>query len=296
MSSDDNGKRKPNGRGGRRPGRPRGRNDPSIPWPEIEAAFVHGITVDHDPDDTTIELPERKWPTYAQLGKRFGCSQSLIHARSKRYQWDNRRKTFQERFTEQLDEELAKDLATSTASQVAILDRFTTLFSRNLRNDGVRADNIADFDKCLRLREFLLGHADARSETNAVITLDSMQERHKLARARTVELEAVDSGIVTEAHVLDAATTALGGEGAALDVALDDVPPTPTPSTSSASLPATATPAVAESNETRQPPREVARKDSANRTPFDPLSANTSCRDPNDDERNDARRPPVRPE
>jgi hypothetical protein len=136
------------------------------------------------------------------------------------------------------------------------------LFSRNLTKNSVRADNIGDLDKALRLREFLLGHADSRKETQHVITLGEMQERHKQARERAAELDPAESGMVIETE----------GKG----LHLLDTPHAPHASTSDEGE--EGIPPAADFDETRQQRIEVARKDSANRPPFDPLSANASCR------------------
>lgn len=249
--------------GKRKGGRPKGGYDSAINWVEIEHAYIHGIQVDHDPDDDSLKVPERRWPTYRELAKQHGCSQALICQRSKRYQWITRRDAFRQKFIDELDAHLAEDLATSTAAQVAILDRFTAVFSRNLYKDRVRADNIADLDKALRLREFLLGHADTRGETQHVISLDEMQKRHREAREKAAELDPAEAGLVVESKDT---TPAL------------DVPPAPhaPPLDADDEVP----PAAAEIIPTRQERLTVARKDSARRAPFDPLTPNRSCRLP----------------
>jgi hypothetical protein len=259
----------------RRRGRPKGRSDPSIPWEEIELAFIHGIAIDHDPESESLEVPNRKWPTFAEVGKRFGCSASLVHRRAHRYNWIERRDAFKQRFTDQLDAELAKDLATTTAEQVAIIDRFTRQFSRNLEQKRVRADNVGDLDKALRLREFLLGHADTRTETEHVITLDEMQTRHMQARERALQLDPRETGMI---------------ESTGVNV---EVPPSPPPPVVEQLVEGEVSPPVAESVETRQERVAESRKDCATRAPFDPLAPKESCRVPHERDALDS--PPYQP-
>jgi hypothetical protein len=157
-------------------GRPRGRHDPSINWDEIETTFVHGVKVEEGDNG---QAGGRRWLSFRELGERFGVSHALVHKRAQRYGWTERRDKFKATFRELLDEEVAKHLATSTADVVAIIDGWIRDFATSVREGKVRHDAIADLNTAARLREFLLGNADARSEQNVSLSLDEMQSRHR---------------------------------------------------------------------------------------------------------------------
>jgi hypothetical protein len=70
---------------------------------------------------------------------------------------------------------------------VNIIDGFLTEFQRAVADGRVRSDNPSDFNLMVRLKEFILGGADARHEVHAGLTLEELQKRHSQMLAEVYE-------------------------------------------------------------------------------------------------------------
>lgn len=218
---DEQGREQPerdeNGR--RRRGAPRGGFDRTIDWRSIEKDYLYGWETEGSESDPLIP-PIRHFPTMRELGDKYGVHHSLIGRKAKQLEWRKRRKQFKEALNEETDRAIAKAAALSTADAVALIDKWIGRWEANLRQKRVRADNVNDLDKILRLREFLLGNADQRSETNHVVSLDAMQQRYADQRAERVrrgELNASPAlaGVLADGDAAGDPVAAMGGEGIA---------------------------------------------------------------------------------
>lgn len=193
-----------------------------IPWLEIERAYVYGDPLEGAEDDPTM-VERRRYPSLRELGERYGVHYSLIGRKARSLNWLKRRETFKNALAEETDRAVAKAAALSTADAVGLIDTWVGRFEENLRAKRVRADNVGDLNTIMRLREFLLGNADQRSETNTTLTLHAMQERFRVRQAEREQgaeqqAAAALAGVIVEAapaHVLDVAPAAAaeGGEG-----------------------------------------------------------------------------------
>lgn len=197
-----------------RPGRPRGRFDARVDWAIIETEYIHGLA--QDPTDAGATVG-RHWPTFRELGARHDVSYSLVHRKAQRYGWAQRRDNTREAFTQALDAEMAKAAAVSTVEQVQYLDEYIRTFGKNIKAGRVRADVINDYDKAARLREFLLGNADSRTENTHVLTLDAMQ-----ARFKDRQVERLAEG---DAHAAAALAGVIDGEAMGNPLAAAPAPP-----------------------------------------------------------------------
>jgi len=206
----------------RRRGRPRGSFIADIPWLEIEKAYVYGDPLEGSENDPAM-VERRRYPSLRELGERYGVHYSLIGRKARSLNWLKRRETFKNALAEETDRAVAKAAALSTADAVGLIDTWIGRFEENLRSKRVRADNVSDLNTIMRLREFLLGNADQRSETNTTISLNAMQERFRARQAdreQATEAHAAAAlaGVVVEdapRHVLDVAADPApdGGEG-----------------------------------------------------------------------------------
>jgi hypothetical protein len=204
-------------------GRPKGRFDPRLDWDKIETEFIHGIS--QGPTKKGAKVA-RHWPTYRELSERHGVSPSLVHRKAKRYGWDERRDLTQKAFTSALDAYIAKAAALSTAEQVQYIDEYIRRFGQNIRKGKVRADVFLDLDKATRLREFLLGNADSRTENNNLIKLDALQSRFKdrqIDKRAQAEAEAAAAiaGVVTNADPIPIEAEQIEGDPFLLPPAKD---------------------------------------------------------------------------
>lgn len=190
-----------------------------IDWLSIEKQYIYGV--EEQPATDPLAPPIRRFPTMRELGEKFRCSHTLIGKKAKSLGWLKRRKTFQGALEEETDRAVAKAAAFSTAEAVALVDKWIGRFEQNLREKRVRADNVGDLDRILRLREFLLGGADQRSENKTTFTLEQIQRRYddRFEDARRGGNEEAD-------QILAGVLTGSEAEGGA-EVLFDSSPTTP---------------------------------------------------------------------
>jgi hypothetical protein len=154
-----------------------------VDWEAVENDYVWGETLSQREDGSYV----RKYPTFKQLGKKFGCAPSVVHYYAKRGNWADRRLRAIKQTKEEFDAELAKSRARSTADVVETMDRWIKGFDDKLRQGKVDTTSVVDLDKIVRLRAFVLGQGDSRTEVKVTVTLDMLQQRHQASRARLLD-------------------------------------------------------------------------------------------------------------
>ena len=185
----------------RRPGRRAKVDGPSFPTVEVDQLLVHGEVVENDDGSGT----HVSYPTYREIADRYGVAFSLIGRFAKQHNCLERRKqaaadTFR-RADEKVNEARAERIALTREDEIAIADKFITQFVQALDDGRVRADSVADYNTVCRLKEFLAGGADARTEmTNGMPTLEELQLRYKQNmdewnRASEAQRELMDENI-----------------------------------------------------------------------------------------------------
>ena len=170
---------------GRRAGRPKKGEPPRVPYEELDRILVFGEVVPcEDGESTTVQ-----YPSYRDLARRYGVSNSVIARYAKEHDCQRRREVAKGRVAAKADQKLvelrAHALAVSKDEQVRIIDGYLSAFEKALADGRVRCDNPSDFNLLCRLREFILGGADSRQEVHASLSLEVIQERHRqLLRTR----------------------------------------------------------------------------------------------------------------
>lgn len=172
-------------------GRPRRGERPPIAWDAIEKEYITGEVV-RQLDDGSFE---RKFPSIRDLADKFGVHRSLIGYHSRRHNWPTRRQEFRLQLQTEIQQLRAKARALSTQDGLAILDAYLEKFRAAVEDGHVRVDSITDFNTAMRLREFLQGGADSRSEVHGAITLDEMQARHHRLREELATLDPELAGV-----------------------------------------------------------------------------------------------------
>lgn len=160
-------------------GRPRKADPPRLPYEEIDRLLVHGeVTPTRDGRDTTVV-----YPSYRELGDRYGVSNSAIALYSKSHNCIRRRKTAQARVTVEVDKKLVEmrsnAIAVTHDDQIRMIDSYLLKFEKAIADGRMRFDNPSDFNTLCRLKEFLLGGADSRQEIHAALSLEDLQSRHR---------------------------------------------------------------------------------------------------------------------
>ena len=175
---------------GRNRGRPRGRNDPSIDWDAVENAYVWGETIRQREDGSYV----RAYPTFKQLGEKFKVAPSLVHYYAKKQKWLDRRLSVIKQTREEFDALRSKSAARKTVNALEVLEAWLVKFAKNVEEEKVRADSIQDLDKVVRLMAFIEGKGDSRVEHRVTITLEALQQRHAVIRARVIEADGAVAG------------------------------------------------------------------------------------------------------
>ena len=160
-------------------GRPPKNAPPTFPRDEADSLLVHGETAKcADGENTTV-----RYPSHAELANRFSVSRTLISRFSREKNCVRRRKEAQVRARQQADRHMvelrAKSIVISQDETVSIIDEYLEQFLEAVKEGRVRADNPADFNTMVRLKEFVMGGPDSRSEVHAKLSLETIQERHR---------------------------------------------------------------------------------------------------------------------
>lgn len=160
-------------------GRPRKADGPVVPYDELDRLLVFGEVVECDDGQGTAVV----YPAYRDLAQRFGVSHSTISAYSRSRNCMNRREVAQARVIAQSDQKLielrANALARSKKDDLRTIDTYLAEFEKALAEGRVRCDSASDFNTMIRLKEFIQGGADSRSELHIGLSLDDLQARHR---------------------------------------------------------------------------------------------------------------------
>ena len=195
----------------REDGRPLKSEPPLLPADEVDRLLVFGeLTPAVDG-----EIQQIRYPSYRELGERFGVAHTLVATYSKRHNCLRRREEAIERVRAKTDKAMvemrAKGLSLSREETVKIIDKFLMQFFEALDEGRVRCDNASDFNTMVRLKEFVSGGPDSRSEVQGGLTLHTLQARHRalVTAARAApeirgELTAKDGSRPPSAGALDA--------------------------------------------------------------------------------------------
>lgn len=178
----------------RRPGRPSKAEGASFPVDELDRLLVHGEAG----EDGLL-----RYPSYRELGARFGVAHSVVADYARRHNCRGRREQatadVRERVGERVVAMRAEQAAVEEAALLRMLDRYFLAFEQALLEGRVRCDSPSDFNLMCRLKAFLQGDADSRSEVVDGISLEELQKRHRamlddLANAKADEDEDDEDG------------------------------------------------------------------------------------------------------
>ena len=161
----------------RRPGRPRKAEAPLISYEELDRLLVFGeVKVLENGATTTV------YPPYRQLAERYGVAPSVIASYAKSHNCMKRREQTATRVAVRTEEKLielrAEAIAVGEDRLVQMIDDFLLSFEKALKEGRVRSDNPTDVNTLARLKAFILGGADSRSEVRTILSLESIQERY----------------------------------------------------------------------------------------------------------------------
>ena len=179
----------------RRPGRPRRQDAPLIPFDELDRLLVFGeVKILEDGKTTTV------YPTYRTLAEKYGVVVSVIADYARSHNTMKRRKLAEMRIEVRKDEkivELRTDaLAVGEARLLAMIDDFLLKFEEALREGRVRTDSAADVNTLVRLKQYIQGGADSRTEVRSILSLEALQERYAKAQRDLESATPAMTGVV----------------------------------------------------------------------------------------------------
>jgi hypothetical protein len=166
----------------RKPGRPRRADAPVVPWDLVDLALVFGEPA-RDPRTGQEGV---KFPSLAELAKRFGVSRNLVWRYADRSQCFRRREEArlktQARFEQKVIEQAANARASEASDVARLVDDVIASFRKAFDDGRVRVDSASDLDRLIRLKELLGGRADSRGELHGQLSLEAIQGRHRRLR------------------------------------------------------------------------------------------------------------------
>jgi len=184
-------------KGGGRPSRAEG---PRFPRAQLDQLLVHGETIPLSDGTFAVEFP-----TYRQLADRFGITASVVSEYARRHNVKHRRQAAQDRVQSRVEEKIvefrAQAIAMTRDDEIRLVDKYLLDFGKALEAGKVRCDTIADLNTALRLKAFLQGEADSRSEVQTVIKLEELQERHRLSIRRVEVLTVEERGEIVRSQL-----------------------------------------------------------------------------------------------
>jgi DNA-binding transcriptional MerR regulator len=158
------------------------------PWDDIETLFVVGERIT-DPETGRLQT---KYPSIRDIANRYGVPRSTIQAfvaknnclARRKDAAEHRRKTYAEAVSRYRAKHSAKAVGLSLDEEIEIIDRYLLAFSDALEGNLVDASNPADFNIMIRLKRFLTGGPDARTEVHQILSLENLREKHKQEQDR----------------------------------------------------------------------------------------------------------------
>lgn len=202
-------------------GRPKKADPPRVSYHELDRLLVFGEVV----DEGNGLGPVTRYPSYRELAGRYGVSHSLIATYATRHQCLHRRDVARLRLDARTDDKLIEQRASAIADckvEVGdIIEGFISEFKKALADGRVRSDSVSDFNMMVRLKEYLQGGADSRTETRGVLSLEDIQARYARAHQRDREDPTLAGVVLPERERRQVATTdppRLRIQGASRDV------------------------------------------------------------------------------
>lgn len=176
-------------------GRPRRADPQRVDYHQLDTLLVMG-ELQNDAERGPITV----YPSYRDLAKRFGVSNSLIAAYSTKHECLRRREAAAHKIRKLTDDKVIARRGTALAEakeqMLAVIDKFIDAFGKALEEGRVRVDSVADLNIMVRLREYLNGGADSRTEVRGMPTLEDLEKRYEAAQRRQQEEGPLAGGVV----------------------------------------------------------------------------------------------------
>lgn len=169
---------------------PRNTRKLAIDWSVVATEYITGNVVENKAKGEW----SRVFPSFQDLGIKYGLKKSTISYRCVQENWAERRMKFNAQLSTEVEVELAKRRALDVSDIVGSLDEYIRRFDKGVKADTVSRATVADLDKAVRLRVHVVNEMRARESGAGVITIEQLQERHAKLRTRSESVEPAIAG------------------------------------------------------------------------------------------------------
>ncbi len=146
------------------------------------------------------------FPDIGRVANKYGIPQPLLEEIAVRNDWNGLRQKFQEKVSAELRSIQAKVEALTIERTVEMIDLALDKFGKRVENGDIEITTAQDFERLVRLKQFLHGKAEARVEHNhGILPLAAeIQARYRGIQAQAEEETLEMSGLLVEESAIDA--------------------------------------------------------------------------------------------
>ncbi len=165
-----------------------------------EGEYICGEEFDRRRDGSFLRL----YPPIDRVAKKFMIPVRLLEEIAVRNRWNEQRIRFVEKVTAELRSIQAKVVAVTTERTIEIIDKALTDFGKAVDQEKIQIDSIQEFERLIRLREFLKGKAESRIEhQHSIMPLAEIQARFRGIQAEREEASLGMSGLLVDESPID---------------------------------------------------------------------------------------------
>lgn len=166
-----------------------------------EEEYICGEVFDKRRDGSFLRL----YPDIGRVANKFGIPQPLLEEIAVRNDWAGHRQKFQEKVSAELRSMQAKVQALTIERTIEMIDLALDKFGKKVEDGEIEIDTPADFERFVRLKQFLQGKADSRVEHNhGILPLAEIQARYRGIQAQAEEETLEMSGLLVDESAIDA--------------------------------------------------------------------------------------------
>lgn len=166
-----------------------------------ESEYICGEEFDRRRDGSFLRL----YPPIERVAQKHMIPARLLEEIAVRNRWNEQRNRFVEKVTAELRSMQAKVVAVTTERTIEIIDKALTDFGKSVDDGLIKIESVQEFEKVVRLREFLQGRADSRVDhQHSIVPLAEIQARFRGIQAEREETSLEMSGLLVEESAIDA--------------------------------------------------------------------------------------------
>jgi transposase-like protein len=154
--------------------------------------------------DGTISV---RYPANQEIAERLGVHVNTVTNHWRKQHCSRRRAEARARIAARVEEKLveqtAEQIALSRERTIQVVDKFLSRFEMAIDDGTARTDLPADFERLVRLKEFLLGNAESRTAVEQTLSLDTAQQQHAQVLRDIDAATAAEMGLVIDTTAIE---------------------------------------------------------------------------------------------